>query len=112
MDYEDPSKAQRLKDESMKFLNKPDFPKDNGTCNSGSTYSVMLSEKTTNHRPSSAQYNYINRDEPKKKKMMPKCKITRGLFLAIFFSIFVCLIIIWFFFSADLNDEEFESYGK
>ena len=84
------------------------------SCNNNLNYSVIPSviHNPIINRNSSTYGNYLatSKDEKKKRFKMPE--ITRGIALALFFFIFMCLIIIWFFFSADLADEDFDQFGN
>ncbi len=87
----------------------------NTSCSTSLNYSVVPNMQI-NHNPiinrnSSTYGNYLATSKEEKKRFkMPE--ITRGIALALFFFIFMCLIIIWFFFSADLADEDFAHYGN
>ncbi len=80
----------------------------NTNCNNTLNHSVV----PIINRNSSTYGNYLATSKDGKKKRFKMPEITRGIALALFFFIFICLIIIWFFFSADLADEDFDHFGN
>ena len=79
----------------------------NNIVRNGSTYSAIEANK------SNCISNFFTQSREDEKPMkMPSCKISRGIFLAIVFFLFFCLIIVWFFVSGDLDDENYELHSN
>jgi len=121
MDFKDNVKSSKLK-KKQHSISHSTYKNDslaanpiNTSCSNSLNYSVVPNMQI-NHNPiinrnSSTYGNYLATSKEEKKRFkMPE--ITRGIALALFFFIFMCLIIIWFFFSADLADEDFAHYGN
>ena len=95
-------------DNNVKFLDRPDLANNPN----GSIYSVVPSEnKIAGSRTKMAGFFTDSRLDTKSNSFkMPKCKVSRGVSMGIFFLILFCLLIIWFLFSNEHMDDEFESF--